>query len=714
MDLVGGRGVPLQRGLIRMTQFQENDVTEVWEEVLAKDEYRQAIQEIADTFPVKRSVSVKYNDIDLVNTDLAAYILDEPDICLPLGEKVIQAAMPPSWDSKNLVHLRIINLPHDMKVDIRKLRENHLGKLVAIEGLAKKVSSVKPRMTFARFECSRCGAEVWEKQSGMFIREPLMCPNTNGTCNKQANRFILDSKRCRFIDTQKIEIQENPEGLRGGAQPEKISGYVEDDIAGLLTAGNRITLNGIVRPVEKQDRDKSTIFEIYLDVLSVEFQQHEYDEINITDKDEFAIKEMSRDPLLFEHIVASIAPTIYGMTEVKQAIALQLFGGCHKVYDDGSTTRGDTHILLVGDPGVAKSQILRYMSNLAPRGIFASGKSASAAGLTAAAVKDDFGGDGYTLEAGALVLADKGLACIDELDKMSEQDRSSLHEAMESQKISVAKAGITATLQCRCSMLAAANPKEGRFNKEADTLASQIELPPALISRFDLIFALTDTPNERHDREITQFILNVHRRGQALQHGDNEEIEGIDLKKIKEQTANVKPYYDQEKLRKYVAYSKRLTPVMTEGALKMIEDAFMKIRMDGMKHNAISITARQLEAYVRLSEASAKMRLSPRVEEVDAERAIKLIYYYLSKLAPKEGGGIDMDRLVSTNSNSSRNKMKVITGIISTQPNGMTFKELKAVAEGENISSDELNTLVEKLVTAGTIYRDSEGVYKLV
>ncbi|MBR1888761.1 MAG: minichromosome maintenance protein MCM, partial [Candidatus Methanomethylophilus sp.] len=507
-----------------MMQFDENDVTEVWNEVLAKDEYRRMIQEIADTFPVMRSVNVKYNDIDLINTDIAAFILDEPDKCLKWGVKVIQAAMPSSWDPDNLIHLRIINLPHDMKVDVRKLRENHLGKLVAIEGLAKKVSSVKPRLTRARFHCSRCGAEVWETQSGMFLREPLTCPNPNGTCNKQGNRFILDSNSCQYIDTQKIEIQENPEGLRGGAQPEKISGYVEDDIAGLLTAGNRITLNGIVRPVEKQERDKSTIFEIYLDVLSVEFQQHEYDEINITDKDEEAIKEMSKDPLLFEHIVASIAPTIYGMTEVKQAIALQLFGGCHKVYDDGSTTRGDTHILLVGDPGVAKSQILRYMSNLAPRGIFASGKSASAAGLTAAAVKDDFGGDGYTLEAGALVLADKGLACIDELDKMSEQDRSSLHEAMESQKISVAKAGITATLQCRCSMLAAANPKQGRFDKEADTLASQIDLPPALISRFDLIFAFTDTPNERHDREITQFILNVHRRGQALQHGDNEKI----------------------------------------------------------------------------------------------------------------------------------------------------------------------------------------------
>ena len=714
MDLVGGRRVPLERGLIQMTQFQENDVTEVWEEVLGKDEYRRMIQEIADTFPVKRSVEVKYNDIDFVNTDIAAYILEEPDLCLKWGTKVIEAAMPSSWDTKNLIHLRIVGLPHDMKVDIRKLRENHLGRLVAVEGLAKKVSSVKPRITLARFECSRCHAEVWERQSGMFLREPILCPNDNGTCNKQGLRFILDPKACRFIDTQKIEIQENPEGLRGGAQPEKISGFVEDDIAGLLTPGNRITLNGIVRPVEKQERDKSTIFEIYLDVLSVEFQQHEYDEINITETDEIAIKDMSKDPLLFEHIVASIAPTIYGMNEVKQAIALQLFGGCHKVYDDGSTTRGDTHILLVGDPGVAKSQILRYMSNLAPRGIFASGKSASAAGLTAAAVKDDFGGDGYTLEAGALVLADKGLACIDELDKMSEQDRSSLHEAMESQKISVAKAGITATLQCRCSMLAAANPKQGRFDQEADTLSSQIDLPPALISRFDLIFALTDTPNEKHDREITKFILNVHRRGQALQHGDNEVIEGINLSEIKAQTNNVKPYYPQDELRKYVAYSKRITPVMTEKALKMIEDAFMKIRMDGLKHNTISITARQLEAYVRLSEASAKMRLSPRVEEVDAERAIKLIYYYLSKLAPKEGGGIDMDRLVSNSSNKTRNIMKLVKGIIGSLDNGMTIKELKAAAEAEGISGEDVNTALEKLMNEGSLYRSSEGEYRVV
>lgn len=698
-----------------MAVFQENEVTEVWEEVLGKDLYRLMIQEIADNYPDQRSILVDYSDIDYVNSDIAMYILDEPDLCIAYGLGVIKAAMPSNWDPKNRINLRINKLPRDIKVDIRKLRETHLGKLVAIEGLAKKVSSVNPRMTYARFMCSRCGAEIWEPQSGMFVREPLMCPNPNGTCNKQANRFILDNKKCHYVDTQKIEIQESPEGLRGGQQPEKISGFVEDDIAGIIVAGNRITLNGIVRTVEKSERDKSTIFQIYLDIVSVEFEQHEYDEINITEEDEQAILGMSKDPNLFRNIVKSIAPTIYGMDEVKEAIALQLFGGSHKVMDDGSTIRGDTHILLVGDPGVAKSQILRYMSNLAPRGIFASGKSASAAGLTAAAVKDDFGGDGYTLEAGALVLADKGLACIDELDKMTDQDRSSLHEAMESQKISVAKAGITATLQCRCSMLAAANPKQGRFDMESETLANQIDLPPALMSRFDLIFVLTDKPNEKNDRNITQFILNVHRRGQALQHREIDELEGMDLKSLRETTSNIKPFYEAEMLRKYVAYSKRIVPVMTEKAAKMIEDSYMSIRMNGGESHSVPITARQLEAFVRLSEASAKMRLSNRVEVQDAERAIRLVTYYLQKIAGGSDGGFDIDRIMSSTNNQQRQTGKLLTGIIkSGGADGMHVQDILETALAEGMPENDVRTQLKKMERQAILYCPKSDVYKVV
>lgn len=697
-----------------MVAFQENEIIEAWEEIFRSSDYRLKIQEIADSYPDKRSVFVNYMDIDLYSTDFAMYVLEEPDICIPFGIRVIQGLMPANWDPKNRINLRIQGLPRDSKVDIRKLRENHLGKLVAIEGLAKKVSSVKPRMTYARFTCSRCGAEVWEAQSGMFMREPLMCPNPNGTCNKQVNRFILDNKKCRFIDTQKIEIQESPEGLRGGAQPEKISGYVEDDISGLLTPGNRITLNGIVRPVEKQERDKSTLFDIYLDVTSVEFEQHEYDEIVITAEDEERILEESKHPQLYENIVASIAPTIYGMTEVKRAIALQLFGGSHIVLDDGTSIRGDTHILLMGDPGVAKSQILRYMSTLAPRGIFASGKSASAAGLTAAAVKDDFGGEGFTLEAGALVLADKGLACIDELDKMTDQDRSSLHEAMESQKISVAKAGITATLQCRCSMLAAANPKFGRFDLESENLASQIDLPPALMSRFDLIFVLTDKPDEVQDRNITRFILNVHRRGQVLGMHEDEVDSKVDVQKIRDTTQNIKPYYTQEFLRKYVAYSKRIVPILTEKATKMIEDSYMTIRMSGGDSHSIPITARQLEAYIRLAEASAKMRLSRYVEEVDAERAIHLVEYYLKKIAGN-GNGMDVDRFMSNTTNNQRMKIKILRGFISAQgKEGCSMEQILEGMSAEGFTEGETRTLLQKLVGEGSVYSPSTDMYKVV
>lgn len=699
-----------------MTNFSDNDITEAWKDVLGKDKYRLMVKEVADSYPDRRSLLVDYSDIDISSTDFAIEILEEPDRCLRLGKEVIKADMPAEWDPKNKVNLRVQGLPRDAKVDIRKLRAKHLGTLVAVEGLVRKVTSVKPKMTYARFECARCHREIWEPQPGMVLREPQMCPNPASTCNKQALRFILDEEASMYIDTQKVEMQESPEGLRGGAQPERLTGYIEDDISGVITAGNRVTINGIIRSAEKADRDKSTVFDIYIEVLSIEFQQHEYDEIQITDEDEDAIQSMSRDPDLFDNIVKSISPTIYGMEEVKSAIALQLFGGSNKVMDDGTVIRGDMHILLVGDPGVAKSQILRYMSSLAPRGIYASGKSASAAGLTAAAVKDDFGDGRWTLEAGALVLADKGLACIDELDKMTEQDRSSLHEAMESQKISVAKAGITATLQCRCSMLAAANPKYGRFELEGgESLSTQIDLPPALMSRFDLIFVLTDRPNAEYDRKVTEHILSVHRRGEARQVGEDADIPGVDVEEIKARTIDIKPKYDPEILRKYVAYSKRITPVMTESAAKLIEDTYMDIRKSGDEGSgSVPITARQLEAFVRLSEASARMRLSPAVEDGDAMRAVRLVRYYLEKIAGTSTGGLDVDMFSSDYSHKDRSDLSRLKDILrGAGEDGISVDDIVSAAEGEGISEKETKSMLVKLKVKGEVYCPRDGMYKV-
>ncbi|MBR1973156.1 MAG: minichromosome maintenance protein MCM, partial [Candidatus Methanomethylophilaceae archaeon] len=445
-----------------------------------------------------------------------------------------------------------------------------------------------------------------------------------------------------------------------------------------------------------------------------EFEQYEYDEIIITEEDEIRIREMSRDPKLYDNIVASISPTIYGLENVKRAIALQLFGGCHKEMDDGTVMRGDMHILLMGDPGVAKSQLLRYMSMLAPRGIYASGKSASAAGLTAAAVRDDFGDGRWTLEAGALVLADKGLACIDELDKMTDQDRSSLHEAMESQKISVAKAGITATLQCRCSMLAAANPKYGRFEEDAP-IADQIDLPPALMSRFDMIFVLTDKPNEKLDRAITEHILSAHQRGQARMIGEETAIDGVDVQDVLTRTNKITPVYDVEILRKYVAYSKRLNPIMTDSAFRIIEDSYMRIRSSSNRGNSVPITARQLEAFVRLSEASAKMRLSDTVTDIDANRAVDLVEYYLRKIAGDDGG-LDIDRIASGTTNKDRSAIKTVKTILSTHggDTGLSLDELIQHGSNEGISESELESVLNKLQSKAEVIKTPSGKYKRV
>lgn len=694
------------------SNYQDEDIQAAWNDVFFRDKYRIMIQCIADNFPQKKSVRVDYADINAVSVDFAMFVLDEPDRCLEIARKTAMSLLPNISRPGETINVRIHNLPRDAKVDIRNLRADHLRRLVAVEGLARKVTTVRPRMTHALFRCARCGSEIWVPQPGMMLKEPMMCNNPEGGCNKQSTRFNLDEKESVYIDTQKIEIQESPEGLRGGAQPERITGYVEDDIAGEVTAGNRITLNGILRSAEKSERDKSTVFEIYLDVISVEFEQHEYDEITITDEDERKILEMSRDPDLYDNIVRSISPSIYGLDSVKKAIALQLFGGCHKEMDDGTVMRGDMHILLIGDPGVAKSQLLRYMSSLAPRGIYASGKSASAAGLTAAAVRDDFGDGRWTLEAGALVLADKGLACIDELDKMTDQDRSSLHEAMESQRISVAKAGITATLQCRCSMLAAANPKYGRFEEDSP-IADQIELPPALMSRFDLIFVLTDKPDRKKDTAITEHILNAHQRGQVRMMHEGDVIPGIDAKAVLDRTNAIRPVYDQEMLRKYVAYSKRITPVITEEAKQIIEASFLRIRSMGEGGKSVPITARQLEAFVRLSEASAKMRLSMVVTDVDANRAVDLVEDYLHRIAGDGQGGLDFDRVATGVTSKDRNKFTIVNKIFKEfGQDGLTLEELVQHGMNNGLSEEETVAALEKLRNEGHYIKTSGNLYK--
>jgi replicative DNA helicase Mcm len=356
------------------------------------------------------------------------------------------------------------------------------------------------------------------------------------------------------------------------------------------------------------------------------------------------------------------------------------------------------------------------MALLAPRGIYTSGKSSSAAGLTAAAVKDEFGEGRWTLEAGALVLADKGLACIDELDKMSDQDRSSIHESLEQGTISVAKAGITATLQSRCAVLGAANPKYGRFDENRN-IAEQIDLPPALLSRFDAIFTMTDRPDSDYDRSVASHILRVHRRGEVMQHESPDKVpKEVDAAEIMSESRGLIPSMDREFLRKYVAYSKRITPVMSDEAMKTLEGYYVSIRKLGEGEEAsVPITARQLEALIRLSESSARARLSPVVGSDDANRAIKIVEYYLGKVA-SEGGRRDIDLIATGTSRSQREQIYILKNLVqqlADERRGVSMEELIQKAGSDNIPEERVRALLKRLSDAGEVYSPQPGYYKL-
>jgi len=420
--------------------------------------------------------------------------------------------------------------------------------------------------------------------------------------------------------------------------------------------------------------------------------EESYDEIEIEEEDERVIKELAADPELLDKMVRSIAPSIWGHEEVKKALALQLFGGVKKKRSDGTHMRGDIHVLLVGDPGVAKSVMLSFISGIAPRGRYISGKSASGAGLTAAVVKDELL-RGWGLEAGAMVLANKGIVCIDEFDKMGEEDRSSMHEAMEQQTVTISKATVQATLRAQTAVLSAANPKFGRFDP-TQSIPKQVNLPPSLLSRFDAIFIMRDIPNKEKDDSIAIHVLSEHK--QDVTHD----------------------VIDKDLLRKYISYSKqKYNPVLTDEAIEEIRKFYVGLRnppgIGDSANRPIPIGARQLEALVRLSEANARMRLSREVTKRDTKVAIELTKNYLMQVGyDEETKMIDIDRIQTGHSASQRSKIAEVRTALENLEKRLgkliPLEELEKELKGK-MKVDEIDEAVGKLLKVGDLFRPKRG-----
>ncbi|MBI2541131.1 minichromosome maintenance protein MCM [Candidatus Woesearchaeota archaeon] len=632
---------------------------------------------------------IDFADLSKYDPDLAGELLEMPEETIKAIEKSIE-----QFDIDGLTNfkIRFHNLPQSQHIMIRDIRSKHLNKLFYVDGIIKRKSDVRPQVTSARFECPVCGNIMNVLQLEGTFREPTRCG-----CGRKGKFVMLDKE---MVDAQGIVIEEAHENLEGGEQPKRINVLLTDDLVSPLSEkrtspGSKVEVIGIVKevPIISKSGAKSTKLDLMVDANYVQPTEDTFYEVEISEEEEKEIIEIANDPKGYDKLVNSMAPSIYGYEKIKEALLLQLMGGVRKVRSDKIVSRGDMHILLVGDPGAGKSALLKRITHIAPKGRYVSGKGISGAGITAAVVRDEFLG-GWALEAGAMVLSSDGLVCVDELDKMSSDDRAAMHEALENQTVSISKANIQATLIARTTVLAAANPKFGRFDPYG-IIADQIDLPPTLINRFDLIFPIKDLPEDARDERMAKHILTLHQRPDV-----NE------------------PEIRTELLRKFVAYARqKIVPKLTDGALEEIKEFYLKMRKSGGGEGGIKtipISARQLEALVRLSEASAKSRLDDRVTRKDAKKAIELLDYCLMQVGfDKETGKIDIDRIATGITASSRSHILILKDIIgeleSKHGKAIPIEEVVTEAKNKGLDEDKVEEAVERLKRAGDIYEPRRG-----
>jgi len=623
---------------------------------------------------------VDYNDL-VSHPEIESVFNTKPDEMLLVFATAIKDILKerfPQYAEKiqHDVRVRIANYPAQRS--LREINAEVIGKMTSVSGMVVRSSEIKPLAKELVYVCPEGHRTKRVQEKGLEFNEPLKCDD--GKCTHKD--LDLNPEESRFIDFQMVRLQELPEDLPPGQLPHYVDVTVLQDLVDNARPGDRIILTGIVR-IEQEHipsmRGKSGIYRLRIQGNNIEFlggrgtktsRSIEREEISIDE--EKIIKSLAKNADNYERLVASFAPHISGQDIIKEAILLLIVGSTQRILTDGTKIRGDINIFLVGDPGTAKSEMLKFCARIAPRGLYTSGRGSTAAGLTAAVVRDKIGI--MMLEAGAVVLGDQGLVCIDEFDKMKPEDRSALHEVMEQQSASIAKGGIVATLNARTSILAAANPMYGKYDPFKN-ITENVNLPIPLLTRFDLIFVVRDVPSKEKDTRIAKHILNLHRSSPA----DTKSLIDVDI------------------LTKYLSYAKKIEPVLTKEAEDKILEYYMKMRnveSEGM----ITVTPRQLEGLIRLSTARARLLMKDQVDAEDAERAIFLIESML------QDAGVDV------------NTGQVDLGVLQGKPHSevskmQLFMDVMKSLEGDEKRPVEEKTFVKELVKTGKFTEEEARKY---
>lgn len=542
---------------------------------------------------------------------LASWVVEAPSEILPIFHK---AAFDEAKKKRPYYHkitkeffVRITDLP--VADNIRDLRQNHLNSLIRVCGVVTRRTTVYPQLILTKYDCGNCGFVLGPYSQENTTKEirPQLCSQC-----QSPGPFHLNIEQTVYRNYQKVTLQESPGSVPPGRLPRSKEVILLNDLVDIVRPGDEIEVTGIYKNKFDYGLNTKQGFPVFRTIIEANYvfrRDNLYDNFHLTEEDEKAIRQLAKDDRIGEKIIESIAPSIFGHKDIKYAIALAIFGGEQKNLE-GHYTRGDINVLLVGDPGTAKSQFLKYVEKIAHRAVYTTGQGASAVGLTAAVRKDPITRE-FTLEGGALVLADRGVCMIDEFDKMNDKDRTSIHEAMEQQSISISKAGIVTTLRARCSVIAASNPIRGRYESSLP-LSKNIELSDAILSRFDITLVVRDQVNYEYDYSLADFVTKSH----VNSHPENKNKE--------KKSDKVEGPISQDMLRKYIMYARaNVHPRLTDAASK-ISTVYRQMRSEGSR-GGVPMTMRHVEAMIRMSEAHAKMHLRSEVTEKDVNMAIRIM-----------------------------------------------------------------------------------------
>lgn len=581
------------------------------------------------------SLEVSYIHLAESKAILALFLAISPIEILKIFDivamEVTELHYPNYLQIHNEIHVRIINFPNE--IALRNLREVHLNQLIKVSGVITKRTGVFPQLKYVKFDCYKCGIIL-----GPFIQDSNTEIKLSFCSNCQSKGpFKINTEKTVYRNYQKITLQESPGSVPAGRLPRYRDVILLSDLVDIVKPGDEIDVTGIYKHCYDSHLNVKHGFPIFSTIIEANHITREknstFNQDNIwTDEEEKEFKQLSKKKNIINTIISSIAPSIYGHYDIKTAIACSLFSGVSKNINGKHSIRGDINVLLLGDPGSAKSQFLKYVEKVASRAVFSTGQGASAVGLTASVKKDPVTKE-WVLEGGALVLADKGTCLIDEFDKMNDKDRTSIHEAMEQQSISISKAGIITTLQARCGVIAAANPIGGKYNSSY-TLSQNVNLTEPILSRFDVLCIIRDIVNPEFDEKLARFVVDSHIRSSQLKSNskksssfNNNETDPIDedsssnKNKVEKEISPI----PQNVLMKYIVYARqKIRPKLHQMDVDKVTKVYADLRKESLITGSFPITVRHLESILRISESFAKMRLSDFVSLNDLNRAIKV------------------------------------------------------------------------------------------